>query len=92
VLLQHLLKWQLQSGERSRSWRGTINVQRLDLEALLTDSPSLRRLIPERVRSVYPRAVEAAIAEMQLLQNPFPPECPFTAEQILDRDFLPGGI
>src|SRR5262245_23560214 len=42
ILLVHLLKWQLQAEERSRSWRATIRTQRRDLGALLRMSPSLR--------------------------------------------------
>ena len=90
VLIQHLLKWSLKEGDRSRSWRSTINLQRREIESLLKNSPSLRRLIPVSVSDAYPYAAEEAVEEMLLLKNPFPAECPFTPEQILSRDFFPG--
>ncbi len=42
VLLMHLMKWQYQAVRRSTSWRNTIAVQRIDIQDLLEDSPSLR--------------------------------------------------
>jgi hypothetical protein len=92
VLIQHLLKWSLKEEEHSRSWRSTINSQRREIERLLKDSPSLRRLLPGFVCNVYADAVEAAVEEMLLLKNPFPAECPFSAEQMLSRDFFPAGV
>lgn len=50
VLLCHLLKWTYQPGHRSSSWSGTIRAQRRDLEAVLEDSPSLRRFAAEALR------------------------------------------
>ena len=47
VLLMHLLKWQYQPEKRSESWRSTITEQRISIEALLEDSPSLQPLIAE---------------------------------------------
>lgn len=35
VLLAHLLTWRYQPGRRSRSWRATIDEQRLSLDDLL---------------------------------------------------------
>ncbi len=89
VLIKDLLKWQWQPEHQSGSWRSTISTQRQDLEAVLEDSPSLRVRLPESVSKAYPRAAEEAVEEMRLLKNPFPPECPFTPEQILDTSFLP---
>ena len=44
VLLIQLLKWQYQSGRRSRSWQNTINVQRMDIADLIAESPMLKAL------------------------------------------------
>ena len=52
ILIGHLLKWQYQPDQRSASWSGTIRVQRKDLQKLLKDSPSLRRFLDHRSRSI----------------------------------------
>ncbi len=90
VLIQHLLKWQRQPGRRSRSWQSTIATQRAELEHLFRQSPSLRRDVPESVREAYAPAVKLASIETGLAARGFPAECPFSAAQILDDEFLPG--
>ena len=89
ILLAHLLKWQTQSDQRSRSWRSTITVQRLELEGLLAQSPSLRPKLESGLQDDYMRAVKRAAAETGLAADRFPPACPYRVEQILDEDFLP---
>ena len=89
VLIHHLLKWKYQEPARSRSWRMTMDVQRTKIEKLFRDSPSLRPTVPEVIEDVYPDAVRQVCIETDLPEETFPKRCPFTAEQILDRDFLP---
>ena len=89
ILLAHLLKWQTQSDQRSRSWRSTITVQRLELEGLLAQSPSLRPKLESGLGNNYARAVKRAVAETDLAADRFPPACPYRVDQILDEDFLP---
>lgn len=89
VLILHLLKWQFQPENRSRSWTNTIRHQRTEIELLLEDSLSLRRELPERITMAYPRAFAAAIEETGLPETLFPVENPYTAEQILNEAFLP---
>ena len=89
VLLQHLLKWQIQGEHRSRSWSTTISSQRHDIDTLLEQSPSIRRWLPQYLDKTYKRAVEDAVYEMGLLANPFPERCPFSLDEILDSKFLP---
>jgi uncharacterized protein DUF29 len=89
VLVGHLLKWQLQSEKKSRSWERTIASQRAELGQLLEDSPSLRVKILPNLRRNYERAVNLAAIETGLPLDNFPAECPFTVEQILDPEFLP---
>ena len=90
VLLTHMLKWQHQPEARSGSWRGTIREQRYELEAVLEDSPSLRSIVPERIASAYQRALRKAEEETGLPRSAFPAICPYTPEQVLDLDYLPG--
>jgi hypothetical protein len=44
VLTMHLLKWRFQPSARSRSWSATIEEQRLQIEQVFAESPSLRPL------------------------------------------------
>jgi hypothetical protein len=89
VLVAHLLKWQLQPAKRSRSWNSTIVTQRIEIEDDLKQSPSLKRRIRGGLADNYAKAVRRAIAEAELSPDLFPPDCPFTVEQILDPEFLP---
>jgi hypothetical protein len=92
IILVHLLKWQIQIEYRSLSWKATINTQRDDLESVLADSPSLRRLVPTLLAESYPRARRDAAAEMDLIPaaaRRIPDRSPFTVEQVLDAEFFP---
>lgn len=90
VLLAHLLKWGWQRDRRSTSWKGTVATQRTELRELLRDSPSLKGDLAESLAESYKDAVEQASLETDLPAGTFPERCPFTAEQILDREFFPG--
>ncbi len=89
VLIMHLLKWQFQPEYRSKSWVNTLRHQRLEIELLLEDSPSLQRELSERITMAYARARSAAVEETGLLTLVFPNECPYTDVQILSEEFLP---
>lgn len=91
VILMHLLKWQYQPSKRvlGRSWRKTITTQRIDLDYHLSKNPSLRARLPALLPDVYRVAVRKAAAETGLDKRVFPPECPWTAAQIMDEDFWP---
>lgn len=89
VLLAHLLKWQHQAGGRGSSWRNTITLQRIDLQDLLKENPSLQPTLPGLLPTSYRKARLWAANETQLDLKTFPPTCPFTPEQALDEDFWP---
>jgi hypothetical protein len=86
VLLQHLLKWDHQPGQRSNRWRATVQEQRSRLQRLLRQSPSLRREIDATCHDVYPDALRAAAIETLLDETAFPPTLPYSQEQIFERD------
>jgi hypothetical protein len=90
LIIQHLLKWQYQPDRRSGSWKAKVATQREELEELLEQSPSLRRTPDRTLVRAYGVAVVAAASETWLPEDSFPPKCPYTLEQIQDRDFLPG--
>lgn len=89
VLLMQLLKLRYQKRKHPNSWRNIIRTQRREIELELSDSPSLRRLVPEIVDQVYPRARKDAAAETGLALATFPEVCLWSVEQILDADWLP---
>ncbi len=89
-LVHHLLKWQFQPGRRSESWRATISEQRLFIERIVEDSPSLKRFPAEIFPDEYARGRREAVEETGLLSSAFPVQPRFTVEQALDRTFLPG--
>ncbi len=90
-VLEHLLKCQFQPARHSRSWEKTLIVQRTNIAALVEDSPSLRRELPQMIERAYTSAQRIAAKEMRLEQwsERFPATCPWSVEQILDADFYP---
>ena len=90
VLLTHLLKWQMQPDQRSRSWSATMREQRRQIEKLLRESPSLRPFVANVLAQAYGDAWEDAADETGLPESAFPLECPFTLDEVLSRSFFPG--
>ncbi|MFB2891429.1 DUF29 domain-containing protein [Aerosakkonemataceae cyanobacterium BLCC-F50] len=88
VLLMHLLKWQYQPEKRSESWRSTISEQRICIEGLLEDSPSLKPIISEVFDDCYQKARLKAADETGIKLNFFPKESPFTLEETLQTSLL----
>lgn len=89
VLIAHLLKWQYQAVRRSRSWRNTISTQRIDIQELLEDSPSLRHEIDKKIDKAYEKAKLMAEGETGIEKENFPVICPFSPEEILEGSFFP---
>ncbi|MCC5600438.1 DUF29 domain-containing protein [Nostoc favosum] len=87
VLLMHLLKWQYQLEKRSESWRSTISEQRICIETLLEDSPSLQPLLAEVFEDCYRKARLKASDETGIKLNFFPKESPFTLEETLKNTY-----
>ena len=85
----HLLKWRFQPSARSRSWSATIEEQRLQIENILSESPSLQPLAGSMLPQAYAIARERAIAETGLADDMFPATCPYTLDEALSRSFLP---
>lgn len=89
VVISHLLKWQYQPQMRSGSWRGSISNGRKRISRLFKDQPSLKPYIAEILVEAYTDASAWASDEIEIPVSFFPPECPYTVEQILDADFFP---
>ncbi len=86
-LLQHLLKWRYQPDLRSRRWAATITAQRDELATIFDDSPSLRARLPDVLSGAYELGRGWALEETGLLR--LPETCPWTAEQVVSKAFLP---
>ena len=84
IILLHLLKWTYQPKKRSASWQASIGENRIQIEALLADSPSLVREVEDRIAKAYPAARSKAIAETRLPPTKFPETNPFSNEQIFE--------
>lgn len=89
ILLAHLARWRAQPRHRRPSWESTIVQQRVQIESVLDDSPSLRPTLPELVTTMWPRAVLVAAKESGLQADVFPARCSWSVDQVLDSDFLP---
>jgi len=89
VLAMRLLKWRFQPSARSRSWSAAIDEQRLQIEQVFVESPSLRPLAGGLLPQAYAMARARAIAETGLAEDLFPVICPFTLDEVLSRSFLP---
>ncbi|MEB3160530.1 MAG: DUF29 domain-containing protein [Synechocystis sp.] len=83
LIVHHLLKWDYQPDRRSRSWQGTIERERANINFYLKDSPSLKRyLIDESLSKVYPTARADGFKETGL---EFPASCPYGIDEVLHR-------
>ena len=89
-LLVHLLKWEFQPSQRSGSWRGTVNEQRIELERLLEQSPGLKPRRPVALRRAYDDARSLASDETGLPLPTFPERSPYSLTEAMDRRFWPG--
>jgi hypothetical protein len=90
-LLMHLMKYRYQPDQRSSSWRGSIREARKQINKIIRDSPSLAANLLEygAVSRTYKSALIQAADETGLPASTFPPELPFTLEEMLDEDFWP---
>ncbi|HLB41270.1 MAG TPA: DUF29 domain-containing protein [Gammaproteobacteria bacterium] len=89
VLMAHLLKWQHQAAQRSRSWELTIKEQRFELTDLLDESPSLKHELEKQMAHAYRKALLIAEKDTGVEAKNFQKQCPFTFKQILNQHFFP---
>jgi hypothetical protein len=87
VLVHHLLKYKYQRNKITRSWKLTIEEQRVRIETLLNENPSLRSKLTEVIEKIYRVAVIRAKKETDL--DDFPNICPFTTDEIMDEAYYP---
>lgn len=88
VLMLHVLKWDHQPANRSRSWVLSIRSQRLEAEDVLSDNPGLKPRVAEAVARGYRKARLEAAKETGLDEDAFPATCPYTWDEIVAREFV----
>ena len=92
VLLAHLAKWDKQSALRSvhgRSWRATIDVQRVDLAKHMEDNASLQPYVPEAMTHAWKIARLTAASETGLPIGAFEADCPYSWAQAMNEGSMP---
>jgi hypothetical protein len=85
IILLHLLKWDHQPERRSRSWRGSILVQRKHVQKVLKKNPGLKPRVREAIADAYDIARLEAIAQTRLDDDDLPSRCPYSWPQIMER-------
>lgn len=83
VLLQHMLKVEMQPEKITRSWLLTINVQRREIGTLIDDEPGMRQHMRDLYHEAYPAAREDAAIETGIEISRFPMDNPWTMGQVL---------
>jgi hypothetical protein len=86
VLVLHLLKWDHQPTKRSRGWALSIRTQRLEIEDVLSDNPSLKPRIAEAIARGYRKARIEAAKEIGLEEDVFPASCPYDWNEVMGRE------
>jgi hypothetical protein len=89
ILVGHLLKWQFQPQQRSKSWTATIIEQRQEIQELIADNPSLKSYLVEAMNKAYQKSVLLVAKETPLSLDDLPDRCPYTLDQVMDPNFYP---
>jgi hypothetical protein len=89
ILVGHLLKWQFQPQQRSKSWTATIIEQRQEIQELIADNPSLKSYLVEAIEKAYQKGILLVAKETPLSLDDLPAQCPYTLDQVMDPNFYP---
>jgi hypothetical protein len=89
ILMAHLLKWKFQAARRSKSWMLTIKNQRMELNELLEDSPSLKKELETKFSHAYEKAILIAAEQTGCDEKAFPRKPPFTLKECFKSSYLP---
>lgn len=89
VLLLHLLKWQFQPARRGKSWKNSVEVQRISLRSHMRDNPSLKSSLDDAITEAYRVAQLEAENEIGIDKDFFPSVCPWSFAQMMADDFWP---
>jgi hypothetical protein len=84
--LLHMLKIKYQPLLRSRSWDNSVAFSIRQAQEVLEDNPSLKSKLQKSLERSYFRARYEASKQTGLELESFPQECPWTMEQILEKN------
>jgi len=87
ILIGHILKWQYQPEKRTRIWQVTIQLQRAEIQDLLTDNPSLKSYIDMAIQRGFRSGLALVLSETPIKKKDLPAVCPYVFEQLLDTNF-----
>ena len=87
IVCQHLLKWQDRRKRRGRSLRGSIVEARTRIAQLIRRNPSLQDYPAKVLADAYADGRVMAMVEAGL--RDLPTDCPWTLDEVLDRNFWP---
>ena len=91
-LCEHLLKikyWEVEREACLRGWALEVTNFRLQIQAILRDSPSLKNHLNDSFSLEYQNGRKLFLQASRLEANLIPQEPCFTLEQVLDEDWLP---
>jgi hypothetical protein len=88
TVLVEILKWDYAPGTRNRSLILEIELQRIEIEELLSDNPGMRPRIPDAFARAYRRARLGAAKETDLDEVLFPETRAYGFEEIMTRKFV----
>ncbi|MGI4765102.1 MAG: DUF29 domain-containing protein [Janthinobacterium lividum] len=87
-VIQHLLKWDHQPGQRSRSWANTVKEHRRRVERQLRRNPSLKALRIEALQEAFDRGRADALSETDLPDDVFPSRNPYLWDDAMTRPIV----
>jgi hypothetical protein len=87
LILLHMLKFDHQPNNRTRSWLISIDNHRDSAAEVLADNPGLKSRVDEAVARAYSYARRDAADETGLPLKAFAPACPYSIDEIRDRPF-----
>jgi len=90
TIMEHMLKLVCEPKSRARNgWKRTVLTQRIGLNRLLKSNYTLRATISDFVDDAYRDARKLAASGLGCSIAALSQDCPWTAAQLLDEDWLP---
>lgn len=90
-IIEHLLKLEDSTLREPRhGWKSSVRAERISLERLFKQSPSLRRWAKDEVADAYGHAARRLEPQLiELIMDPLPDVCPYDLDQILALEWWP---
>ena len=85
IVLVHLVKWDFQPWQRSRSWYASIVEHRERVAQQLEDNPSFRSRRDEALRKAWKPVLGQVLLDTHMDRREFPAACPYDWDEITRR-------